>query len=140
MTMISVIPASEHQDSAGILARSVADAAIMLSVIAGKDVRDRYTLNQPDCVPDYFSGLDATAIRGARLGVPRDLFEKDRYSQVTPEINACFNDALKMLESLGAVIVDHVEFPGIQDILRRETELRVLLTDVKVGYSPLMVN
>ena len=108
----------------------------MLSTIAGKDFRDRYTLEQPDCVLDYLSGLDATAIQGARLGVPRDLFEKDRYSQVTPEINTCFNDALKILEDLGADIVNNIEFPGIIDILRREMELRVLLTDLKVSYFP----
>ena len=112
----------------------------MLTVVAGKDFRDRYTLKQPDWVPDYFMGLDATAIQGARLGVPRDLFQQDWFSQVTPEINASFNNALKILESLGATIVDPVKFPGIEDILRRETELSVLLTDVKVGYASQMLN
>jgi amidase len=112
----------------------------MLTAIAGKDARDPYTLRQPDCVPDYFARLDATAIQGARLGVARELFQDDWYSQVTPEINACFNDALRMLESLGATIVDPIQFPGIKDIQRRETELRVLLTDLKVSNDSPTAN
>ena len=57
------------------MARSVADAATILSIIAGRDPRDNFTLAQPPVVPDYTKALDAGALQGARLGVPRKLVE-----------------------------------------------------------------
>ena len=57
------------------MARSVADAATILSIIAGRDPRDNFTLAQPAEVPDYTLALDADALRGARLGVPRKFFD-----------------------------------------------------------------
>ncbi|KAI0078089.1 amidase signature enzyme [Panus rudis PR-1116 ss-1] len=60
-----VIPISEHQDTVGPMARSVADAAMILSVIAGRDPLDNFTLAQPPIVPDYTRALKKTALRGS---------------------------------------------------------------------------
>lgn len=127
-----VIPVSEHQDSAGILARSVTDAAMVLSVIAGKDPHDKYTFVQPDDVPDYLEGLNPGALQGVRLGVPRNLFQNDPASKRVPEITAQFNQALRILEMLGAIVVDPIEFPAAKEIEQQTTEETVMLTELKV--------
>ena len=53
------------------MARSVADAAAILSIIAGKDPLDNATLAQPPIVPDFTKALNPNALRGVRLGVAR---------------------------------------------------------------------
>jgi len=110
----------------------------MLNVIAGKDPRDNYTLNQPDEVPDYLSGLRKTALRGVRLGVPRDLCESDSMSQLAPEITTAFNASLQVFKQLGAVIVDPVDYPAADEIGRRITENIVLLTDLRANLHRYM--
>ena len=53
------------------MCRTVEDAAIMLSVIAGPDPMDEVTTSQPMPVPNYRDALKKDALKGARLGVPR---------------------------------------------------------------------
>jgi Asp-tRNA(Asn)/Glu-tRNA(Gln) amidotransferase A subunit family amidase len=57
------------RDTVGPIVRSIADAAAVLSVIAGKDPLDNFTLAQPDTVPDYTKALNKSALAGARIGV-----------------------------------------------------------------------
>jgi amidase len=104
----------------------------VLSIIAGKDPADKYTLRQPVNVPNYVKELNMEGLRGAHLGVPRDLFQSDHASKQAPEIIVKFNKALKVLESLGAIIVDPVDYPGITEIENRTSEMIVVLTDLKV--------
>ncbi|TFY69349.1 hypothetical protein EVJ58_g456 [Rhodofomes roseus] len=96
-----VIPISEHQDSVGPMCRSVADCAAILSVIAGRDPHDNYTLNQPETVPDYTKALKKDGLRGARLGVLRKVLHG-----VDANIMIAFNKALEDMKALGATIVD----------------------------------
>ena len=56
------------------MTRSVADGAIILTAIAGRDPRDNFTLAQPPVVPDFTKALNADGLQGVRLGVPRKLF------------------------------------------------------------------
>jgi aspartyl-tRNA(Asn)/glutamyl-tRNA(Gln) amidotransferase subunit A len=91
-------------DHVGPLARSVEDAAIVLSVIAGADPAD--ATSSPEPVPDYAAALNGE-IRGSRIGVPRRLVE----SGVDPEIAAAFRSALDVLTARGATLVD-VELPN----------------------------
>lgn len=70
----------------------------MLNAIAGPDPRDEITLSQPIPVPDYTKALNVDALKGARLGVPR-LFQGS-----DPNIIAAFDEAIKVLENLGATI------------------------------------
>ncbi|KAF8129135.1 amidase signature domain-containing protein [Mycena galopus ATCC 62051] len=110
-----VIPISQHQDTVGPLTRTVTDAAIVLSVIAGKDSTDNYTNAQPDSIPDYTTFLNTTALKGARLGVPRTVFIDTTYGPVPGA--AAFTIALQTMKNLGAIITDPANVPTALDIL-----------------------
>ncbi|KAI1816351.1 amidase signature enzyme [Poronia punctata] len=70
-----VIPISEHHDTVGPLARTVKDAATILTAIAGVDTQDNYTSAIPNCgvIPNYAADLQADALRGARIGIPYNI-------------------------------------------------------------------
>ncbi|KAF4546384.1 Amidase [Lasiodiplodia theobromae] len=104
---------SEWQDSAGVLAQNVKDAALVLSAIAGVDENDTFTFADPrdhghPARPD--EGTDFTrfcmddGLKGLRIAVPRHVMSDDDV------VTGSFNEALKILETLGATIVDNVEF------------------------------
>ena len=88
------------------MVRSVSDAAIVLSIIAGKDPNDNFTLAQPSKVPDYTKALNKNALRGKRIGVPRAVFLNDSISGNDPFVNVAFEEALKTIRALGATVVD----------------------------------
>ena len=117
-----------HQDAVGPMARSVADAALILSAMAGRDPRDNYTLAQPAAVSDYTKALRVDALRGARLGVPRNMF-----ADVDADVLAAFNDALDIIEGLGATIVDPADLPDWDEIKVSENETIVAMADFKVS-------
>lgn len=90
------------------MARTVSDAAYVLSVIAGKDYADNFTLAQPfDSPPDYTRALNFSSLRGARIGIPRNGITPDNTSQ--PILDA-FEAAIKVIKNAGAVIVDNTNF------------------------------
>ena len=91
-------------DQIGPFARTVSDAAIALSVIAGADAADATSAPVP--VPDYTSALDGN-LRGARIGVPRHLTEGPG---LDGEVRAATSTALQILVSRGATLVD-IELP-----------------------------
>jgi amidase len=130
--LILVIPISSHQDSVGALARSVTDAAIILSVIAGRDPLDNFTLAQPIPVPDYRKALNPHALHGVRLGVPRKFQGSDE------NIIAAFNASLEVIRKLGAVVIDPAEFPDADELITSGwytyNESIVLSTDFKVSH------
>ena len=121
-----VIPISSTQDTVGPMCRSVADAALLLRFIAGKDDDDEATKGQPE-VPDYTRALGKNALRGKRLGVSRNLLFKDD----NPE----FDKALNILRSLGADIVDPADFPNAEELKASEHESLVLTVEFKVGVN-----
>lgn len=103
-----VIPISQHQDTVGPMARTVRDAAYLLSVIAGKDPDDNYTLAQPfDTPPDYVAALNFSSFVGKRIGVPRNGLTPDKSSG---PILAAFEDAIATIKAAGAIIVDNANF------------------------------
>ena len=65
-----IIPISHRQDTAGPMARSVSDAAALLSVLAGPDAEDMATADAPPA-PDYCDYLDPDGLKGARIGIAR---------------------------------------------------------------------
>jgi amidase len=108
-----VIPISEHQDTVGPMARSVSDAAYILSIIAGKDKNDNYTFAQPwEEPPDYTRALNFSSLRGARIGIPRNGFTPDNTSQ--PIIDA-FEDAVQVMKNAGALIFDNSNFSAWEE-------------------------
>ncbi len=108
-----VVPISEHQDTVGPMARTVKDAAYLLSAIAGKDSHDNYTSAIPfgDKVPDYVAACKNSGLKGKRIGVPQGLTGGN--SGLSAPVAKAFREALKTLKSSGAIIVDNVAFPGL---------------------------
>jgi amidase len=119
-----VIPISHSQDTAGPMARNVADAAALLTVLQGFDPRDAATRGGGrSFAMDYTRFLDPASLRGARLGVARKFFGfNDR-------VDALMSDALDAMRRAGAVVVDPADLPthGQFD----EAEFEVLLYEFK---------
>lgn len=114
-----VVPISEHQDTVGPLARTVKDAAHLLSVIAGEDSNDNYTSAIPfreGRLPDYVGACQLSALEGKRIGIPRELLDfSDVISgadDLVEPVMAAFNRSLQVIRSAGAVIIDDIPLPG----------------------------
>jgi len=86
-------------DQIGPIARTVGDVAVALRVLAGADHAD--ATSAPDPVPDYAAALTGD-VRGARIGIPRTLLEEG----VDPGVSGAVMDALDVLKSRGATLVD----------------------------------
>ncbi len=96
-----IIPISASQDTAGPMARSVADAAALLSALTGIDPRDGATASsRGKGSADYSTFLDAAGLKGARIGVARNL------AGFNPDVDRVFDEAIAALKSAGAVVVD----------------------------------
>ncbi|KAJ7628830.1 amidase signature enzyme [Roridomyces roridus] len=114
-----VIPISMHQDTIGPMTRSIADGAIVLSIIAGPDPNDNFTLAQPAVVPDFTQALKKDALKGRRIGVPRRVFMNNSITGNDPSINIAFERALLTLKELGATIVDPADLPSAEEFSNR---------------------
>ena len=107
-----IIPLFAHNDVGGPMARTVADAATLLSVVAGPDPADPVTAmnaNRPS--PDYTKFLDRHGLKGARIGVFRQYFET---KDTDPEVKALTEQALKTLQAEGATLVDPFTIPDYE--------------------------
>lgn len=102
------LPVSEGHDTVGPIARDVTDLAAVFAVIAGYDPLDRTSANVP--VPDFLPAL-SDGIAGRRIGIPRNHY----FGDVEPAVGQAVMDAARVLEKLGAVLVD-VDVPGAQDV------------------------
>ncbi|MBW2540670.1 MAG: amidase [Deltaproteobacteria bacterium] len=100
-----IIPIAHSQDTAGPLARSVTDAAILLTAISAADPSDPATASRPDGVVDYASGLSASALEGKRIGVLRSYWGAGE----DPNAEAVFNQSIEVIRAAGAEIVDPIE-------------------------------
>jgi len=94
-------------DQAGPITRTVADAALVLSVIAGHDPADSTCAPRP--VPDYAASLER-GVKGLKLGAPREFFVEG----LDPEVEATVKKAMSVLEGMGAELVEvslpHTEY------------------------------
>jgi amidase len=124
-----IIPIAHSQDTAGPMARTVRDAAIILNALSGIDTRDATTMvNRSRGQIDHTRFLDPNGLRGARIGVARAKFFG--YSDVTDKL---VNDAIDVMKAQGAVIVDpaNIETAGKFD----DSELDVLLYELKADLN-----
>jgi amidase len=113
------------------------DAAIVLSIIAGKDPNDNFTLAQPSVVPDFTKALNKNALKGKRIGVPRRVFLNDSISGNDPFVNVVFEQALATIRGLGATVVDPADLPSADEIANSNNETIVLDIDFKVSVARL---
>jgi len=93
------VPISHSQDTAGPMARSVADAALLLNAIAGSDPADTATAEADARKVDYTAGLGTASLAGVRIGVLTKQVGKD------PNVERLFDAALADLVRAGAVLV-----------------------------------
>ena len=108
VSRVGIIPISHSQDTAGPICRTVADAAALLSALAGIDADDVATrAPSRKASADYTKFLDRGGLRGARIGVVRKLF--DFSEKLAPVMKA----ALDAMKSEGAVLVDPVEIASL---------------------------
>jgi amidase len=119
-----VVPISHTQDTVGPHGRTVADAATVLTAIAGgHDSRDPATAAAPSPM-DYRRFLDPKGLKGARIGVAR------QYEGFSPHTDTVFEDALTTMAAAGATLVD-ITFPHFDEINSGGSEFTVLLNDFK---------
>jgi amidase len=117
-----IIPITADQDTAGPMAKSVADAAIVLGVIEGSDPNDpASTRCTPPAARDYTRFLRRDGLKGARIGVPRAFF----YESTTPpgakaprgglsdEQRKLMDEAIAVMKAQGAMIVDPADIPSV---------------------------
>lgn len=130
-----VIPISQNQDTVGPMARSVADAAAILSIIAGRDPNDKFSEAQPSKVPNYSAHLKKDGLKGARIGVLRKVFTNSTLGGFPDYIVTEYDKAVKQLKSLGATIVDPADLADVDEIVASNNETIVLNYDLKYGIN-----
>lgn len=110
-----IVPISAAQDTAGPMARTVADAAALLTVLAGPDTADAATDGAAGNAADYTAFLDPGALAGARIGVWRA-----GSALADGATTAVLDAAVAVLRDHGAVIVDPVELADIEKLAEPE--------------------
>jgi amidase len=129
-----IIPLTADQDTAGPMARSIADAAILLGVLEDPqpDPMDPVKPCQPPPNRDYTRFLKPDALAGARIGIPRAFY----YERIVPpglseprgglnaDQAAVMREAIEVLRQNGAIIVDPADIPSVIDPDERKNFLR----------------
>ncbi len=124
-----IIPISHSQDTAGPMTRSVADAALLLTAMAGSDPRDRTSAAATRRAhADYVKVLRADALKGARIGVARK-----RYFGYSPAADRLVDGAITAMKAQGAVIVDPADIPTAAQL--DDCEFEILLYEFKAGLN-----
>jgi amidase len=123
-----IIPIAHSQDTAGPMARTVRDAAVLLGALAGVDLRDSATTESRGKVEaDYTKFLDPDGLRGARIGVAR------KYFGATDATDELMNNLLEQMKQHGAVIVDPADLDSHGKF--DSTEFTVLLYELKADLN-----
>jgi amidase len=123
-----VVPIAHSQDTAGPMARCVADAAILLGAMTGVDPRDPVTEeSRGRSYTDYTQFLDANGLQGARIGVARGFFG------FHPGVDGIMEECIQEIRRLGAEIVDPAEVATHKQL--DDPELEVLLYEFKADLN-----
>ena len=128
-----IIPIAHSQDTAGPMTRTVTDAAILLTAMSGRDPRDTSTDRPGDRAQDYAAGLDAGALKGARIGVSRAV----HFGYSAPA-DRLAEAAIEVMRAQGAVIVDPVEIPNLARL--DACEMVVLQYEFKAGLNAYLAS
>ncbi len=119
-----IIPISHNQDTAGPMARTVTDAAILLTILIGEDHQDSKTIKLTNKLPkDYMEFLDIDGLKGTRIGVARNYFGKNNL------VDQIMEKSIEVMQSQGAIIIDPTDITTLNGI--EEPEIQVLHFDFK---------
>lgn len=123
-----IIPIAHSQDTAGPMARTVADAVLLLGAMTGIDAQDAATrLSKKRSVSNYTKFLDRDGLSGARIGVARNM------AGTNPRILKIFEHCIEVMKHLGAVIVDPADVPNFDKL--EKTEYEVLYYEFKADLN-----
>ena len=113
-----IVPIAHTQDTAGPMARTVADAAAMLGPLTGRDALDEATqASDGRSHGDYAQFLDSDSLRGARIGLLREYWSRHA------GIDALLDESVAAMRDAGAELIDIGELPGIESTNRPGFEL-----------------
>lgn len=119
-----IIPISHNQDTAGPMARTVRDAAILLGAMVGDDIEDPPIVEPRGDIPDdYTQFLDENGLKGARLGIARNFFGKNDF------IDNVLNAAIDKMKEAGATLIDPTNLDLAKEL--GDSQFAVLLYDFK---------
>jgi amidase len=123
-----IIPIAHSQDTAGPMTRTVADAALLLNVIAGVDPRDEATKESSGkAATDYTKFLDRDGMKNARIGVARKFFG------FNDKVDKLMDEAIAVMKRLGATVVDPADIPSHGKF--DDSEFEVLLYEFKADLN-----
>lgn len=123
-----IIPIAHSQDTAGPMARTVTDAAILLGALAGIDPEDKVTAeSRGKSAADYTKFLDPAGLKGARIGVPRKHFG------FSDAVEKLMNAAIEAMKHEGAVIIDPADIETMGKFGNSEED--VLLYELKADMN-----
>jgi amidase len=129
-----MLPVAPSFDTVGVLARSVADAAAVLSVMAGPDPRDPTTAAAPSGI-DYAAGCDGTGLVGARIGVAASsFFGRSLGADVLAD------HAISLMSAAGAHIIEDADIPTARDIAESEDQALVLLFELRASLDAYLAS
>ena len=131
LSRTGIVPISHSQDTAGPMARSVADAAVLLTAMAAADSADPVTLSRDRAPLDFATSLDVDGLRGARIGVVRN-----RLFGYSPAADQLAEAALQAMKEQGAVLVDPANIPTLAKL--QEHEMTVLLFEFKADLEKFL--
>jgi aspartyl-tRNA(Asn)/glutamyl-tRNA(Gln) amidotransferase subunit A len=101
VSRFGMIAFASSLDQGGPMARSAEDCAFLMNTIAGHDAKDSTSVNKD--VDDYVAQLNATAVKGLRIGIPKQYFN---VQGLDADVKARVEESLKQLEDLGAILVE----------------------------------
>src|SRR5437588_1284820 len=128
-----IIPIAHNQDTAGPMCRTVTDAAILLSALAGTDARDEVTKGSVGkTLADYTKFLDTNGLKGARIGVHRKGFG------FNDAVDKLMTDCLDIMKKRGAVLIDPADIPTAGKF--DDSELEVLLYEFKADLNSYLAS
>ena len=131
-----VVPIAHSQDSVGPFGRTIADAAAVLGALVGVDPRDPATAASAGKFhTDYTQFLNPDGLRGARIGVMRGV-----YAGHWAQVDAMLDAQVAAMRAAGAIVVDPVEIPNIQQISYGPQEFNVLLYEFKRDLAAYLAN
>ena len=123
-----IIPIAHSQDTAGPMARTVADATVLLGAMTGIDAQDPATrLSKKRSFTSYTKFLNRDGLNGARIGVARNM------AGTNPRIIKIFEHCIEVMKHLGAVIVDPADVPNFDKFSK--TEMDVLHYEFKADLN-----